>query len=288
MENFYEKIERYILGELEGEVLADFENALKTDTELAQSVARHRAMMQRLEALRLRKKVQLVLEEDRIRPGGGIPKRVIWSIAVLLVMLAAAFWVFKQWSLAPKIEKEIPAENPLPEPKNQIENHPIAAQPEIPETIRPSNKKNQTTAQLRALAQAYHLKPQMSTIRDGSGNISASSTALERAQAAYAEKKYALALDQLRNEIFTENQEEALYLRANLRFMLYEYTNAARDFDGLKNSFQFKQEARWNFMLCQLALGYQENTRQLLTAMAADKDFTFHAKALELQARLNF
>jgi hypothetical protein len=288
MENYYEKIERYILGELEERDLTDFENALKTDTELAQSVALHRAMMQRLEALRLRKKVQLVLEEDRIKPGGGISKRVIWSIAVLLVMLAAAFWVFKLRSLAPKTEKEIPAENPLPEPKNQIENNPIAALPETTETARTTNKKNKTTAQFQALAQAYQLKPQMLTIRDGSGKVSASSTALERAQAAYAEKKYALALDQLRNEIFNENQEEALYLRANLRFMLYEYANAARDFEGLKNSFQFKQEARWNFMLCQLALGNQENTRQLLTAMLADKDFAFHAKALELQARLNF
>lgn len=62
MENFYEKIERYIHGELEGGALTDFENALKTDTELVQSVARHREMIQRLDALRLRKKVVSALE----------------------------------------------------------------------------------------------------------------------------------------------------------------------------------------------------------------------------------
>lgn len=288
MTHFYEKIEDYLLGDLSEPEKIAFEQVLQSDPELAAAVEQHKALMQRLEALRLRKKVESALEADRIRPRRGISRRLVWYMAALLVILAAAIWVFNQLSEAPKTEKEIPPSKLNQEQATPIVNNPIAAKPETPEPARPADKKYKTTAQFRALAQEYHLKPQISIIRDGSGNASASSTALERAQAAYAEKKYALALDQLRNEIFTENQEEVLYLRANLRFMLSEYANAARDFDGLRNSFQFKQEARWNSLLCELALGYQDSVRRMLAEMTADKDFAFHAKALELQARLNY
>ena len=58
MENFDEKIEPYLLGELSEAELIAFEKLLKTDAALAKSVAEHREMMERLEALRLRKKIK--------------------------------------------------------------------------------------------------------------------------------------------------------------------------------------------------------------------------------------
>ena len=51
MDKFYENIERYLLGELTGNELRDFENALQSDPTLAKSVAQHKELMQRLDAL---------------------------------------------------------------------------------------------------------------------------------------------------------------------------------------------------------------------------------------------
>ena len=65
------------------------------------------------------------------------------------------------------------------------------------------------------------------------------------------------------------------------------FAGAAKDFDALKDSFQFRHEARWNFLLCQIALGNMEISKVLLAEMVTDQDFPFRAKAMELSGKLN-
>ena len=85
-----------------------------------------------------------------------------------------------------------------------------------------------------------------------------------------------------------EVDEMTHFLRANARFQIGQYEAAAADFEALENSFQYKYDAKWNYLLCQLALGEMEVVQTQLTNMIADEDFPFHAQAVELKGRLSF
>ena len=288
MTHFYDKIEDYLLGDLPEAERVDFETALQSDAELAKAVAQQRAMMQRLDALRLRKKVQLVLEEDRIRTGGGIAKRIIWSLAVLLVMLAAAFWVFKPSPSLPKTEEVKPESAP---PKQEAPQENIAGNETVnppsgsPDNNQTNNPPKAQSAKLLALAHRYHIEPGTSMTRDGSGKVL---TPLQQVQLAYKEQQYVLALKLLSESRLVAESEEARMLRAGALFNTGQFAAAARDYAALKNSFQFKQEARWNELQCQLALANLPLAKTLLREMIADPDYAFRAKALELNGILKF
>lgn len=282
MENFYEKIEGYILGELEGEVLADFENALKTDTELAQSVARHRAMMQRLEALRLRKKVVSALEFEPKKPFLLGKKRLPGLLALLIVLLAAAFYFFGKPAAKPSIKSEnLPQDTlvtPAVRPPAEVPV-PIAEKPKEPSVEKP---------QLIAVARAFHEPPAQTFVRDAAQQAGdpAPKTSLEKAAESFTDQKFRLAANLLGDENLVVQDEEARYIRAHARFMIGQFAGAASDFDALINSFQFKYEARWNFLLCQIALGKTKKAKALLAEIVAEDDFPFRSKALELSKRL--
>lgn len=288
MTNFYDKIEDFLLGDLPDEERVAFETALQSDAELAKAVAQQQTMMQRLDALRLRKKVQSVLEEDRIRPRGGIAKRVVWTIAVLLVLLAAAFWVFKPSPSLPKTEETNPESVP---PKPEVPKEILAGKESVNPTqgSADSNKTNNApkaqSAKLLAVAHRYHIEPGMSAIRDGSDKAL---TPLQKAQSAYKEQQYVQVLKLLSEDNFTAEDEEARMLRAGALFNTGQFAAAARDYEALKNSFQFKQEARWNNLQCQLALSNLPVARVMLREMLADPDYAFRAKALELKNILKF
>lgn len=281
MENPYEKIEGYLLGELTEHEQTAFEHALQTDAALSRSVAQHREMMQRLEALRLRKKVEWAREADRAKPMG---KRIALSLAVLLVLLAAAIWFLNQPSQTTPEIKENPS--PAVKPENFAGQQPMA-QNETP-APKPNTpqlpKANEKSARHLALAREYHIQPTQTFVRDAVGASDASLFRL--AAEAYQNKKYRLALDLLQQRALKVQDEEAVFLRAHTHFQLRQFVSAAKDFEVLKNSFQYQHEARWNFLLCQIAMGKMEQAKKLLSQMAAAEDFPFHANAIELKRKL--
>lgn len=277
MRNFYDNIESYLLGELSGPELVEFENALQTDTALAQSVAQHRELTQRLDALRLRNKVKANLGGHPIRPRPFYTQGRFWLMAVSLVFLAAAVWFFRQ----PESPVASPPSAPQPVVAPKEEQTPIAAQPE-----KPSDNKQDT--RLLALARQYHEPPSQGFVRDATQNpdAAASKSVAQQAAEAYSAKNYKAVVALLEPGNTVAEDEGARFLRANARFQLGQYGGASTDFDALKNSFQFRHEARWNFMLCQLALGKTANTRALLAPMVSDQDFPFQNKALKLDRAL--
>src|SRR5690349_19245580 len=98
MKNLEDKIEQYILGELEGAERLAFENSLKSDPGLATAVDRQRELMQRLDALRLRGKVKDALAESR----GGFDRatlirQVIFAVG-LLTLLWGLIWLINRYS----------------------------------------------------------------------------------------------------------------------------------------------------------------------------------------------
>lgn len=283
MENHYEKTERYLHGELEGPDLTAFEKALQTDAALARSVEQHRAMIQRLDALRLRKKVATVLGSEVTKVW---PNRMFWVLAVLLGLLIAAFWVFKPDG-PPKTS---PVENQAPSlPADPT----IAAPVKTPADPLPENASDNKPAsdktRLIALARAYQEQPSQTFVRDAAQGHTdpAPKTLTQQAAEAYYKQNFRLAVDLLKDDKQLEEDDSARFIRANARFNIGQFAGAAKDFDALKDSFQFRHEARWNFLLCQIALGNMKTAKTLLAEMVAEEDFPFRVKALELKEKFD-
>lgn len=282
MEKFYTQTEQYLLGELTGDELEAFEKALQEDPLLAQSVAQHREMMQRLDALRLRKKVQSALTNPIDKPTRGYTTRIFATIAALLILLAVAFWFF----LRPGPTTEF-------EQKKSLETTPI----DTAKTVTPNEtssppaqkpiEKSSNTAQLIALARAFQEKPSQTMVRDAA-QAESGTTPKTKAQAAadaYDQQKFSLAAAILKDDQLVQADEEARFIRANARFSIDQFAGAAQDFEALKNSFQFRYEAQWNYLLCQIALGNTEKAQQLLAAILKEQDFPFRERALKLKGK---
>lgn len=280
MDNFYQKIERYLLGELEESELAAFENALQTDAALSQSVAQHREMMQRLEALRLRNLVKSTTMQQANSITTRGPRLLYWMVAASLLVLATAFWYFNRSVEQPPPFH--PANLPVPTTQTPVEKKQTPA-PEQPKA-KPLEKPN-----LIALALEFQEKPSQSLVRDAAEASNPSTkTTTEQAKEAFFSQNYRLAAQLMQDDKIVLPAEELRFIRASARLNAGQFEGAAADFDALKGSFQFKHEARWNFLLCQLVMGKNKEASVLLQAFVDDADFPFRQKALQLRRKLNF
>jgi hypothetical protein len=285
MEKFYEHIEDYLLGELSGPDLADFEAALRTDTALAKSVEQHREMIQRLNALRLRNRVKASLN----KPAKKVmlyTTRSFLAIAASLTLLAAAIWFF---SRPDQPSNPMANETPAPPVQTQTpaENSPIAELPvPEPEKNTPAPQNEQSGRQL-ALAREFLIRPSTDMVRDAAQAPETSDTATpaQKAAAAFEQENYRLVNELLSAEETIANDPAARFIRASARFQLGQYAAAARDYGLLKNSFQFKHEASWNHLQCQLALNNNATATVMLDAMIQDTDYPYRQKALELRKK---
>lgn len=284
MENFDQNIERYLLGELPEAELAAFENALQSDAALVKSVAQHREIMDRLDALRLRKKVKASMEPSSARIVPMYADRNFWAMAASLILISAAIWFFNQPNRTStqmvKNDPETITSDTFRTPPNVI---PV---PKPNEAV--PDKTIEKGAQLIALAREFHEQPSQTLVRGAAqpeGDSSPKTTVQKAADAFYA-KNYRLAADLLKDDIQVRQDDSARYLRANARFNTGKFAGAAKDFDALKDSFQFNHEARWNFVLCQFAMGKMEKAQTLLAQMIKEQDFPFRDKAIKLNARI--
>lgn len=287
MENCYQNIERYLLGELTESELSTFERALQSDVELAKSVAHHREMMQRLDALRLRNKVKSARTPKVMKAGAMYVNRKIWALAASLVVLMAAIWFF---NLPVKTNQEI-VKNEYPTVLPDTLKIPTGETPNpIPDKppANPSTEKSQKNPQLIALASKYLLPPPQTLVRDATqpeGGMSAKTPA-QMAAEAFEKRDFRLATEILKEDGQVLEDEEARFIRASARFKIGQITGAAKDYEVLKTSFQYKHEARWNFLLCQIALGNKGTAQSLLAEITAEPDYPFRDKALKLEGEI--
>jgi len=284
MDQFYEKIEAYLLGELPENELKGFENKLSTDPALVKSVAQHQAMMQRLEGLRVRNKVKSAIQPLRATAVPIYANRNFWALAASLILLVGAIWFFN-----------LPIEKTSNWVNDQPQTDTIQVPPPVPtEIITPKLKDSQAIEpsenpkqNLIALAREFHDQPSQSFVRDaGNQQVNPTpKTSLQLAAEAFDQKNYRLSAEILKADDQVHQDETARFLRANARFELSQFIGAAHDFEVLQTSFQFRYEARWNYLLCQIALGKIDAAKILLAKMLAEEDFPFRVKALALNER---
>ena len=279
MERFYNNIEPYLLGELSGDDLTAFEKALHLDPSLAKSVAQHSELMQRLDALRLRDRVKSSIREEQKKPALRIAYKTTLAILAALTLIFGALWFFDHPAeTSPLNPNHQPSQ--IPPPPNTPADNPIAQQPS-----KVIQQPNESPAPSLALARKYFEQPNPGFIRSVQTKAEQKS-ALQLAAEAYGDMDYRRALAYLGLISITPQDEEALYLRANAYFQVGRFANAAQDFDRLKDSFQFKHNALWNLLLCQIALGETDKAKVMLSKIVGDVDAPFHKKALDLEAQI--
>jgi hypothetical protein len=289
MNPLFDKIEPYLLGELTGPEREAFEQVLRSDPDLARAVKRQREIVLRLDGLRLRHKVKAALG-GRAEPEQKAALRVVrlaWAVAASLVLLVAALW-FLYRPPAENVRDTAQQPPAIARPDTLVRTEtPAPGDVPAPEAP-PPGPSPATRTNLVALARGYLAGPSASRLRGsaGSGQAPEDRTPAERAAEAYERQDFRQANELLADEL-VEQDEEARFLRASARFQTGLYSAAAADFKALEKSFQFRHEARWNFILSQLALGNREEARALLTAAAADPDFPFQTKAAELGRKLD-
>jgi hypothetical protein len=281
VKDFTLQVEPYILGELKGGDLADFEQALLSDPELVRQVAQHREMQQRLMGMQVRKKVDFALATA---PNPSNSYHWLWVVAVLLLTVAAAFWYLRSGKPEVPVQPEIPQQTPLPAtPQSVLDTTqqtlpvpPAMAQKPIQKQNNPSN----VDARLIALAEEFQAQPTDILIRNTDGQ-STVLTNLQRAYQAYTAKNYRLSATLLQDDTELGADDSGRFLRANARFRAGLYASARQDFTKLSNSFQFRHEARWNILLCDMAAG--KDVKAALEAMVQDVDFPFNDAAGRLR-----
>lgn len=288
MESQYSNIEKYILGELSELEKEIFEISLQSDTELVVAVAQHKIMMERLNSLRIRNKVKdIILKKQTKR----IPTyRNVILIAASLLLLICAIWLLYQ----PTINTPLMTQRESMDSINDSlkEEKATLSSKDTFDGLENNNKqhideKNNPSLRLITLANAFLVFPTFANTRDLNAQDNQSSS-FQLAIDSYNKAEYKNSLIYL-NKLKIENEnEEELYLRAHVFFQLKEFENAARDFRILENSIQFMNEAKWNYLLCQISLGKLNTANALLEKMITNIEFPYHDKAKELKLKFNF
>lgn len=119
MNSFYDHIEQYLEGELSPSEQAAFEAALRQDPQLQEAVEDHRAIIEKINGMRLRQTVKKNLQKPA--PQGWAGRR-FWAFSGLILTSIIALI----WFLIPPSQEDVPA-NPPSAPVPSTET-PIASQ----------------------------------------------------------------------------------------------------------------------------------------------------------------
>ncbi|MBL7827281.1 MAG: hypothetical protein JNJ57_11660 [Saprospiraceae bacterium] len=279
MKEFYEQIEAYLQGELNDAERQAFEDHLQKDETLARSVEAHRAMMNRMEGARIRSNVKNAIEDYKTQQKHTpfFTQPTAWALAATIVLLLTAVWFMSRPETpdSPQIAVEQPIDTSTA-PKIQDKEPKLEPQPPV---------QPDTRGRALAMAKNQFEPPSPTMIRDAmESTANAPRTPIQLAGEAYVAKEYRKAANILADESLVANDENARFLRAGARFKSGQYELAASDYEKLLRSFEFKHEARWNEMLCRMAVGKPVDS--LLKKMATDENFAFKNRAKQLQATI--
>lgn len=291
METYFEMVEDYVLGALSPQNKKAFEDALQKDEALAAYLRQFQEMQQRLEIYRIRSGVNTALKEapqQQPEPGRR-NNRMAWAAAASITLLLATVWITSK-STSPFDQNQYTLTSPTVPvaPKDQTDR-PIDPPPSPNVQISPENTPvkagNNSKSRFIALADSYYTAPSGSGFRDVSTAPEPDrKTPVQSAIEAFESKKYGDAARLLSADSLVVNDELARYVRAHARYKTGQYTSAAHDFETLKDSFQYEYEARWNLLLCWVAMGKGKDTetQKLLSEIVSDPDFPHRRKALQL------
>ncbi|MEP7197342.1 MAG: hypothetical protein ABI851_12550 [Saprospiraceae bacterium] len=289
MNSNLEKIEKYLDGDLFGSELAEFEEALQKDHSLSEAVAQHLEMKARLEALRLRKKVNAILDEESNKKFVLINYRRVLSIAASILVLVIATWVFYPTKEKPLLTVDQNTIDSLGQSRKDSTKSGIAViQPDSTYKIDSNTvKKISGFTPLFALVSSLIILPNELTLRSNDEtNDTPQKNELDLAIIAHSKKEYQSAIGQLNKLENINTVDEAVFLRGSSYFMTQQFALSLKDFKHLSKSLQYKQEALWNELLAQIMLQNKMEVDNTLNLMIEDLDYPYRDKALKIKRKL--
>lgn len=291
METYFDMVEDYVLGTLSPHDKTAFEDALQNDASLAAYLRQFQEMQQRLEIYRIRSGVHTALKEapQQQLKVGWRNNRFAWAAAASIVLLIASVWIiFKPTSSIDQNQYTLTSPTAPVAPKDQTD-HPTDPPPTDDVQKNPENTpvaaKGNDKSRFIALANTYYTAPSGSGFRDISDDPSpVQKSPVQVAIEAFEAKKYGDVSRLLSADSLVVNDELARYVRAHARYKTGQFTSASHDFEALKDSFQYQYEARWNLLLCWVAIGKGKDaeTQKLLSEIVGDPDFPHREKARQL------
>lgn len=291
MSNQEDKIESYLLGQLSGSELQEFEIELKNNPELLRLVDQHRMVIKRLEAYRIRTKVKLAIANNSQKQGSSNLK---WFVGIaasfLIITMITWFFIlndnsFKNGELTHKGSDDI---NQSFDSLN-LKNNPIDTSEQLAALDEIQNES--TTTEIigrRKIATLFLMFPVLTHVRDMEKLDSADiKNSFVIAKQAFEKQNYNEVLKYLDRNRIIPDDGELLFIRAISNFKVGAYDKAALDFNLLKSSYQYKAEADFNFMLCQLAQNKIPTTLQLINSMIKNKEYQYRNQAIALKTKIN-
>ncbi|MBK8449121.1 MAG: hypothetical protein IPL42_03460 [Saprospiraceae bacterium] len=291
MNNQEDKIEAYLLGQMTDSELQEFENELKTNQDLARLVDQHKAIIKRLEAYRINTKVKSILEYNSQQNIILNLKRIIGIAAsFLIVILGSWFFIFRKDSIGNgQMAQENINQNQQKTDSLSIKNNSMDTIENLASIEKlPIESPSTEIIERRKIASVFIIMPMLANLRELENQDSTNVLdPFDLAKAEFKIQNYKEVLSYLDNLKIPKDDEELLFIRAISYFKMGIYYKAKVDFNLLKRSYQFKAEADFNFMLCQLAQNNIQTTKQLINSMIDDQDFQFRDQAIALKSKIN-
>ena len=291
MSNQEDKIESYLLGQLSGSELQEFEIELKNSPELLRLVDQHRTVIKRLDAYRIRTKVKSEIANNSQKKGNSNLKWVI-GVAASFLIITMITWFF---ILSDNSFKNGEFTHEGSDDINQsfdslsLKINPIDTSEQL--AAIDENQNESTTTEIigrRKIATLFLVFPMLTHVRDleklDSSDIKNSFVI---AKQAFDKQNYKEVLKYLDRYKINPDDGELLFIRAISNFKTGAFDKAALDFNLLKSSYQYKAEADFNFMLCKLAQNKIPATLQLINSMIKDKEYQYRSQAIALKTKIN-
>lgn len=292
---FHDHIEDYINEELNEQDRLIFENHLKNHPENKLIVDQFIATKQKLEALRIKNKVQVAIKSHK----NNFTTFKVAVIAAFLMIGITGFWLFMpKGSVGNNIEPSAKTTNdstiyqkvdaqqakPIDSPAiNKKMKQPIA------EKIGKNKKHEQNNSIQSKLLIKYLALISFPVLRTDEDKISPQNAKiLDEVKVAISEgyfKKASLLLQQLKNY---PDQEVIRFYSAYCYFQLNQMQSAEPIFKSLTSSFQFGFDAEWNFFLCLLANDKRDEAKRLQAKIESDRNHPYYKKVVALKNEIKF
>jgi TolA-binding protein len=280
----YNRIERYLLGQMEPQERAAFEAEVVRDPVLAEQLAVQQREHQALELLveeHLRPQLKQWAEQYPLRrPTPWYRQKAIWMAAASLLLLGILYltWPSEQKPDNALVETEspLPPIEPLPAPPTEDK----AAIGETP----PEEASTETTAQRYiALAARYTERPkfQRIVVRNEQAELSY----MDSAYLALEKGQYTRAIRRLRQiPPGDDHYISAQHLIGEAFFASGAYAKAIPYLQVAANTPDYlrKSEAEWQWALAWLHLASADNSRRVLQRIVKDATHPYCQKAKQL------
>ena len=288
MNRYYEQIEDYINNELSHDERKAFEDAMNADPTLFAEVSKQQETIWSLQAAAMKTKVKSALKSEQKSSINLINYSILKYAAVGLILISfSVYYYFKN-------DKE--AATQFAEQKIFVSDSTdtVNESNQIIDTLDPapiveeSNQADIESIRDLSFVDTYASVPDNSLLRNIKPEISAEKSLFENYLVLLEHHEYKTLIKELVKDSNMSN-ENLKFILGHAYMKTGDFKRASEIYNSLLTSFQYKHDARWNLLLCNIHLSKSINNQiqSDLNRMIKETDFPFSEQAYDLNNRLN-